>query len=91
MEDGRELYFRFYDPRVLRVFLPTCTLQQTAEFFGPVSSYLVEGEQASILLTFISSRTGVQRESIPLKFPNLAAMSPEASAATASATAPSGK
>ena len=27
-EDERELYFRFYDPRVLRLFLPTCDEKQ---------------------------------------------------------------
>ena len=32
-EDGEELYFRFYDPRVLRVFLPTCDEDQLKEFF----------------------------------------------------------
>src|SRR5689334_9084653 len=26
-EDNQELYFRFYDPRVLRIFLPTCNQQ----------------------------------------------------------------
>src|SRR5215831_5589603 len=34
-EDGRELYFRFYDPRVLQVFLLTCDTQQLKEFCGP--------------------------------------------------------
>ena len=33
--DGH-LYFRFYDPRVLREFLPTCTAAQREEFFGPI-------------------------------------------------------
>jgi len=41
-EDGEHYYFRFYDPRVLRVFLPACTPEQDAEFFGPVRSYIVE-------------------------------------------------
>jgi len=87
-EDGRELYFRFYDPRVLRVFLPTCTLQETSEFFGPVTGYLVEGEQASILLTFTCSRKGVEHETVSLTIPNPPPMSPAASAAAASLTAP---
>lgn len=43
-EDGVELYFRFYDPRVLRIFLPTCDMKQLAEFFGPVQSFLLEDE-----------------------------------------------
>lgn len=42
--DGRRLLFRYYDPRVLRVFLPTCDREQLAETFGPVQELVVEGE-----------------------------------------------
>src|SRR5262249_36585829 len=48
--DGRELYFRFYDPRVLRIFLPTCTPEETAQFFGPVSCFLLEAEDPQRLV-----------------------------------------
>ncbi len=37
--DGGELYFRFYDPRVLSVFLPTCSAEQLDIFFGPIEAY----------------------------------------------------
>ena len=70
VEDGRELYFRFYDPRVLRIFLPTCTAQETSRFFGPVRSYLVEGERAGILLTFIFSPKGLEPEAVSVTIPN---------------------
>ena len=43
----RYLYFRYYDPRVLRAFLPTCLEPQLAEMFGPVDCYLAEGEAAT--------------------------------------------
>ena len=43
------MYFRFYDPVVLRVFLPTCSLRQRQEFFGDISSFLVEGERGEVL------------------------------------------
>jgi hypothetical protein len=32
---GEEWYFRFYDPRVLRKYLDSCTPTERAEFFGP--------------------------------------------------------
>ena len=35
-EGQRQLYFRFYDPRVLPVFLPTCDAEQRRQVFGPV-------------------------------------------------------
>lgn len=41
-EDGRQLLFRFYDPRVLRAYLPTCNDEELATFFGPVDRFLVE-------------------------------------------------
>jgi Domain of unknown function (DUF4123) len=39
---GRCLVFRFYDPRVLRVYLPTCNSQELRTVFGPVDSFYVE-------------------------------------------------
>ncbi len=47
---GRELYFRFYDPRVLRVFLPTCTPQQAEAFFEGISVYLMEADRAGLIV-----------------------------------------
>lgn len=44
-EEGKELYFRYYDPRVLRVFLPTCDTEQLLEFFGPIASFIMEDEK----------------------------------------------
>jgi hypothetical protein len=43
-EDDRKLYFRFYDPRVLSIFLPTCDREQILEFFGPIAYILAEDE-----------------------------------------------
>lgn len=45
-EDGRKLLFRYYDPRVLRAYLPTCTPEELAEVFGPVSQFFAEGSEA---------------------------------------------
>ncbi len=49
-DEGKELYFRFYDPRVLRVFLPTCDAVQLQEFFGDlVDAYLMENEAGKMI------------------------------------------
>lgn len=37
--DGRWMYFRFYDPRVLPMFLRTATPSDRAELFGPVKAF----------------------------------------------------
>lgn len=59
--DGRALYFRFYDPRVLKIFLPSCTKDELEQFFGPVKQYLAEDEDTSQCLSF-SQGTGILQE-----------------------------
>jgi Domain of unknown function (DUF4123) len=68
-EGDRELYFRFYDPRVLRAFLPTCTPEETKQLFGPVSCYLMEAEQPETLLKFTAGEQGAKQETVPLLVP----------------------
>jgi len=51
-ENGEQLYFRFYDPRVLRVFLPTCDERQLRDFFGPIDYFLCEDEEPAACLVF---------------------------------------
>ena len=41
--EGRPIYFRFYDPRVLSLFLPTCDADQLKAIFGPVERFILEG------------------------------------------------
>ena len=41
--DGKPLYFRYYDPRVLRIYLPTCNTDELPTLFGPVTAYLCGG------------------------------------------------
>lgn len=67
IEGGKTAYFRFYDPRVLCVYLPTCTPQEIRQFFGPVGSFLLEDEDASRLLRFRASGTGLEREDVSLE------------------------
>jgi len=47
-ETGEPLYFRFYDPVVLRAFLPTCSALQLKEFFAELSVFLVEGDRGEL-------------------------------------------
>lgn len=53
-EDGKPLLFRFYDPRVMRVYLPTCNAEDLGAIFGPVASYVLEDESSNVLLRFQS-------------------------------------
>lgn len=66
LPDGKQVYFRFYDPRVLRVFLPTCTPDETNQFFGPIKHYLLEDEQPEKLLQFANTGHGADKKPISL-------------------------
>lgn len=62
-EDGQELYFRFYDPRVLRNFLPTCDPLQLNDFFGPIAKFIVEDKDPNKLLVFEYDGSGLKIKS----------------------------
>ena len=51
-EDGRRLLFRYFDPRVLRCYLPTCTPDELRTFFGPISHWIAEGVDGRSLIEF---------------------------------------
>jgi hypothetical protein len=46
---GRALYFRFYDPKLLAIYLSGCSRKELRNFFGPVQQYLVEDTVAGSL------------------------------------------
>ncbi len=52
LEDDDIVYFRFYDPRVLRVYLPTCNSKEIRTFFGEIESFFVEGEDQKVMIEF---------------------------------------
>ncbi len=87
-EDGRKLYFRFYDPRVLRVFLPSCTAQQAIEFFGPVHFFLVEDEDPNRAIIFWLEKAQLRRDIVDLTKGELAARLPARESASAGEKAP---
>lgn len=39
---GRRMAFRYYDPNVLQVYLPTCTGAELRTVFGPIDSFWTE-------------------------------------------------
>lgn len=44
----KKYYFRFYDPVVLRAFMPTCTVKQRAELFRGIRAFVAEGERGEV-------------------------------------------
>jgi len=47
---GKEWYFRFYDPRVLPMYLRSCQRSERTEFFGPVEAFLVNEQDRLVVL-----------------------------------------
>jgi hypothetical protein len=62
LPDGRRVYFRYYDPRVLRVYLPTCSSEESKQIFGPVKCYTMEDEVPGNVLSFMYLGRSVERK-----------------------------
>ncbi|MFZ1454002.1 MAG: DUF4123 domain-containing protein, partial [Ferruginibacter sp.] len=63
-ENDEQLYFRFYDPRVLRIFLPTCDENQLREFFGPIEQFICEDEDPEFALVFSFEKNTLKTQRI---------------------------
>jgi hypothetical protein len=53
LPNGRIAQFRFYDPRVLRGYLPTCTSDELALVFGPIREFVMEAEDPNIACRYL--------------------------------------
>jgi hypothetical protein len=54
LPDGERWYFRYYDPRILKIYLSNCRTDELEVFFGPVRAFGVpepESRQLSLLHT----------------------------------------
>jgi hypothetical protein len=59
-EDGRELAFRYYDPRVLNVYLPTCTTDEFQTVLGPLTALIAESPGGHSMRVFEFDGTGMR-------------------------------
>ncbi|MGK3995341.1 DUF4123 domain-containing protein [Sorangium sp. So ce1024] len=59
---GKQQYFRFYDPRVLRRFLPTCSPPKVEALFEEIESFAMEAEDPGKLLRFTARGGKAVRE-----------------------------
>jgi hypothetical protein len=65
---ARDRYlFRFYDPRVLRAFLPACTPDELRQFFGPLTALYCESDDGREMLSYTLTGAGlsVRRTWVP--------------------------
>jgi len=68
-ETGKTLLLRWYDPRVLRMYLPTCTANELKAFFGPVRAFIGEGPERGQLQVFTAPVARLQVETVAVTAP----------------------
>lgn len=66
LPDGRIVFFRFFDPRVWRPFLPTCDAPQLKAFFSVPVCYGCESEDGGSLLIDTMKNGAAFRQSVSL-------------------------
>lgn len=68
-EQGQEYFFRFYDPRVLRGFLPTCQPEELREFFGPIVRFVADDEPSDYYVGYSCSNGILIQDSVRKELP----------------------
>lgn len=66
--DHRPFYFRYYDPRMLQLLLPSFTPQELVQFFGPLQTILIaDPADSSRLLEFGMTPQGPTGRALSLR------------------------
>jgi hypothetical protein len=63
LPDGRVVVFRWWDPRVFRVYLPTCNADDLTLWFAAVDEYICENADGEGFAIYRNSRGKLARES----------------------------
>tara|TARA_R110002126_G_scaffold6119_2_gene32175 strand:+ start:1356 stop:1904 length:549 start_codon:yes stop_codon:yes gene_type:complete len=58
--DDEFVFFRYYDPRVFRDYLPSCNAEEAQTVFGALESYWMEAEDGISIHAARKNGTGVQ-------------------------------
>lgn len=61
---GNHLVFRYYDPRVLRVYLPTCVTSELRAVFGPIECFWMESESPEYMLDFRVHNGALEQQTV---------------------------
>jgi hypothetical protein len=60
------MLFRYYDPRVLRVYLPTCVTSELRTVFGPIDCFWTEAERSEKMLEFAFRNNLLEQQAFEL-------------------------
>ena len=73
---GNRLLFRYYDPRVLRIYLPTCLPGELRSMFGPIDRFWTESVTSDDVLEFCFRDGALTQRTLPLRPESPATRSP---------------
>jgi hypothetical protein len=65
LPDGKQWLFRYYDPRILQAYLPTCEPWELQKFFGPVRAFATADTEEQNLMTLAGTPQGVSEQPKP--------------------------
>jgi hypothetical protein len=57
LEGDEVVLFRYYDPRVLKTYLPTCTKAEIDLFFGQIENFYTENKNPEIMSVFKKNKS----------------------------------
>lgn len=63
---NRKLLFRFYDPRVLSIYLPTCNDEELTTIFSPLERIILEAEGGDAAVEYRYSGVRLKKNEIDL-------------------------
>jgi hypothetical protein len=64
---GTRMVFRYYDPRVLQVYLPTCVTAELRTVFGPIECFWTESHDAAGMMEFSVENGQLKQQSLSLE------------------------
>jgi hypothetical protein len=69
--EGKDFFFRFYDPRVMRKFLLSYNTIQLKSFFGPIKRFFCEDEDElfALIFSFDGASLSVEKVEASILFP----------------------
>lgn len=65
LPDGERWYFRYYDPRLLPIYLSNCLPQELELFYGPVRSFAIPSTESASISLFFTSEGGYGQVALP--------------------------
>ncbi len=65
-EKGNPMIFRFYDPRVIQKFLPTCSPAELKVFFGEVDKFFAESDDKENLMRLEVGNDSISATALPV-------------------------